>query len=215
MNQNVCSKNKFGFCRFGETCRYKHVNIRCEENDCEIQSCKMRHPRACTYYRDFRRCKFGTFCSYDHRNVEEKVEYLERIVVEKAKKVELLENKFIELENKFATVKNAFENVEKTVEEHVTKLFENIQAATTTPETISSNLIETSQVMIKEMKETVVTTLMKRQDDLEAKNLARFDSFYEQLTMISHLMKPIFDQMNMSSPIKLSILPLVSKEIIS
>ena len=175
----------------------------------------MRHPRACTYYRDFRRCKFGTFCSYDHRNLEEKVEYLERIVVEKAKKVELLENKFIELENKFATVKNAFENVEKTVEEHVTKLFENIQAATTTPETISSNLIETSQVMIKEMTETVVTTLMKRQDDLEAKNLARFDSFYEQLTMISHLMKPIFDQMNMSSPIKLSILPLVSKEIIS
>ena len=51
-----------------------------------------------------------------------------------------------------------------TVQEEATKLFENIQAATIFPKTISSNMIETSQVMIKELTETVVTTLMERQD---------------------------------------------------
>ena len=124
-------------------------------------------------------------------------------VEEKDKKLDFLEKKLTELEVKIAT----FENIEKTVTEQVTKFIENSHAVT--HQTMSNHLIKTSQVMVKEITETVVATLMKRQEDFEAKNLAMFDSFDEHLTKISHFMKPKPIEANsrqneqMSSPIKL------------
>ena len=65
---DICLFNKFGHCRFQTTFRKRHVGKICEKDQCNIQSCSERHPRECTYYRDFGRCKFGTYCSFRHRN---------------------------------------------------------------------------------------------------------------------------------------------------
>lgn len=64
--ENVCDKNKFGFCRFRDTCRYKHNNTTCDDVYCEIYSCEKRHPRKCNYFQRYSRCKFGEFCKYSH-----------------------------------------------------------------------------------------------------------------------------------------------------
>ena len=43
-----------------------HIHEKCENRSCEILDCTLRHPRKCSFYRDFRRCKFNEWCKYDH-----------------------------------------------------------------------------------------------------------------------------------------------------
>ena len=62
----VCSFNKFGFCKFGSTCRKQHVSEKCSTKNCEVQRCSLRHPKTCRYYRDYGNCKFGEWCFFNH-----------------------------------------------------------------------------------------------------------------------------------------------------
>ena len=62
----VCKFNKFGYCRYGNSCQHRHIDIICDINSCEILSCEKRHPKKCRYWQDYGRCKFGSYCSYLH-----------------------------------------------------------------------------------------------------------------------------------------------------
>ena len=64
--ENVCSHNKFGFCKFGNFCRKRHIEELCNNKDCETNFCEKRHPRSCRFYSEFGRCKFGEFCRFKH-----------------------------------------------------------------------------------------------------------------------------------------------------
>ena len=63
--EHVCRFNKFGYCRYRDTCRNLHVNETCENTSCDISRCNQRHPRECRYYREFSRCKFDP-CKFKH-----------------------------------------------------------------------------------------------------------------------------------------------------
>ena len=65
--QVVCRFHQFGYCRFQERCRRKHINETCENENCSSRECPKRHPRICKYFREFNRCKFGDFCNYRHK----------------------------------------------------------------------------------------------------------------------------------------------------
>ena len=65
-NGNVCQHNQFGFCKYGETCKYRHINEKCENENCEMDKCLKRHPGECKYYRTHGRCKFLEYCAYEH-----------------------------------------------------------------------------------------------------------------------------------------------------
>jgi hypothetical protein len=64
--ENVCRHNKFGFCKYGNTCRKRHIDEVCESKDCETKLCPRRHPRSCRFFSEFGRCKFGEFCRFKH-----------------------------------------------------------------------------------------------------------------------------------------------------
>ena len=36
--QYVCFHNKYGYCKYGEECRKRHVNTICEESSCDIRN---------------------------------------------------------------------------------------------------------------------------------------------------------------------------------
>ena len=82
---SICSFNKFGFCKFGETCRKRHVQKCCDSIECDILSCENRHPKICRFFITYKRCKFGDFCKYKHEvessenkvNLEIKIKNLE------------------------------------------------------------------------------------------------------------------------------------------
>ena len=129
-NQNqICRYNKFGFCKFGEFCRKRHISEKCIESSCEISSCNFRHPKICKYFREFRRCKFGEYCYFDHK--ESGSELLEKRVNDLIIKVEKLEKKLEEKESNqlashsdFYTLEKKIEKIDKLLEEKNKKIEE-------------------------------------------------------------------------------------------
>ena len=97
--QNICFFNKYGFCKYSEKCRKFHEKNICEKVDCEIRECKLRHPKACRYFRDFGFCKFGDWCKFTHKvkgntvkhhdvkKLEEKLESMEIQLTKKNEKI--------------------------------------------------------------------------------------------------------------------------------
>ena len=85
----VCQHFKYGFCKFGNSCKFKHIKEECKEHVCEIQGCEKRHPIECKYFRTYQRCKFGSYCLYKHlipqaqiaqsnlKHLEEKIENID------------------------------------------------------------------------------------------------------------------------------------------
>ena len=67
MEAVICRHFKFGYCKFGARCQFKHVNQECENSSCDISSCDKRHPIICRFYSNFGRCKFSP-CSYKHES---------------------------------------------------------------------------------------------------------------------------------------------------
>ena len=90
---NVCQNNKFGYCKFDNTCRYHHINTVCDTIKCDTESCEKRHPKKCKYIDRYSRCKFGIFCKYSHVTLSKNSEN------EDTSKVEL-HMEIIELKNK-------------------------------------------------------------------------------------------------------------------
>ena len=104
---DICLFNKYGHCKFQGTCRKRHFMNICDKEECEVRKCLKRHPRECSYYREFKRCKFGSYCSFVHKtskddeikklkkdlnDVKSRLEKIEDILKFKSKQLKLIEN---------------------------------------------------------------------------------------------------------------------------
>ena len=94
VTQNVCPHNKFGYCKYQETCKILHVNDVCENSSCDISTCMSRHPKTCKYYRDFGRCKFNC------KHIENTVESLKKKNEEMLSKISNIDKALTLLEEK-------------------------------------------------------------------------------------------------------------------
>ena len=143
MKQNVCRNYKYGYCHFGDNCRYRHVEEICNDKHCAVFACEKRHPKICNFFREFQRCKFTTYCKYKHEKqnnvnensdkiieLEKKIENLQQnsklpdlsyLNKEVDKKIETLENK-LKIVIELAEEKDLFiDKLEKKLEEVETK----------------------------------------------------------------------------------------------
>ena len=106
-NRGLCPFNKFGYCRYLDTCRKKHTKDICEIPQCEVNKCSKRHPRTCKYYQEYGRCKFGEDCSYKHNKNEtnsEIVKELENLKKKAEAEIESLKVKVAACERKLDEV---------------------------------------------------------------------------------------------------------------
>ena len=85
----LCRRNKWGYCRHGGKCRYRHINEICSDKNCNVFICEKRHPKRCNYMKDQGQCKFKEYCRQDHKQSE----------LENSKKIEKLEKKLESLQN--------------------------------------------------------------------------------------------------------------------
>ena len=132
---SVCLFNKFGYCRYGELCKHKHLKEVCDKLDCEQKEvCQKRHPKHCRYYRDFGRCKFAEYCFFRHKEsfklkhdqIESELEQLKRKVMmleDKLESTDVVQFKSSETLRHEETVKlyqekldNTIENVNKSIQ---------------------------------------------------------------------------------------------------
>lgn len=71
-----------GFCKFGEKCRFLHIDELCDINNCDQRNCSLQHPRDCFYYKKYKNCKFGDWCRYSHNITDITEEQFKTISVE-------------------------------------------------------------------------------------------------------------------------------------
>ena len=115
--QNVCSWNKFGFCKHKEKCRKFHEKEVCVDKECDISKCSLRHPKTCKYYMEFKMCKFVP-CAFKHIESNDDTEKLKKenkVLLEKidiiGKDLEILFQKEVEsasIIEKLQTRSNSF-----------------------------------------------------------------------------------------------------------
>ena len=118
-DQNLCLRNKFGYCKFGQKCQLKHNNELCSNGYCSVKSCDKRHPKNCWWFNQFGRCKF-TFCAYKHAengiqtDLTAKIEALEVKIKEKdyELKIQLSKIKEIEESLKYSELENRVKQLE-------------------------------------------------------------------------------------------------------
>ena len=113
-NKCLCLFNKFGYCKYLDTCRKQHTKDICEIPQCEVTKCFKRHPRTCRFYQEYGRCKFGEDCYYRHNKNETNSKIVEELekVKEKSEhnkaeadaEIECLKNKVAVLERKLEEV---------------------------------------------------------------------------------------------------------------
>ena len=181
--QNVCRYNKFGHCKFSEVCRLMHVNELCENLECEVTNCNLRHPKICNYFRDYRRCKFGEYCSFRHeentidnlrsdiQKTSEKVNSLEAIILEKADlddRIEVIDKKIEEMDvylAQFQSLQNQIEKRDKSIEDLEKKVYVMGEQIGKFENQCAENALENS-VLIEEKFKTIEWKVYK----LERKN---------------------------------------------
>ena len=130
----VCHYNKFGFCKFGNSCFRYHENKVCEDSKCKVLECRLRHPRKCSYFRDYYYCKFGSYCKFSHENKERD-----------DKSIEVLENKIFELTKEI--------NKKDT---EIKMINQDIQKAEETMKTKISKMYQKNEALEKEIKEVAI-----------------------------------------------------------
>ena len=72
---NVCSFNKYGYCKYREICRNHHINELCVDFSCDDSNCALRHPIPCKYFRKYKKCKFNP-CAFKHVDDKSDIEKL-------------------------------------------------------------------------------------------------------------------------------------------
>ena len=129
MKKQVCRKFKYGYCKYGDKCYFRHVKDICSDKNCNVFNCERRHPRKCNFFGEYGKCKFTTYCSYKHEKQVNATENAEKIKTIETQ-LKTIENKHKEpetpsmlenLETKF----KAFENVTENKIETLEKAFEN------------------------------------------------------------------------------------------
>ena len=173
--ESLCLYNKFGHCKFSETCRKLHNKEICRNKTCEIQHCTKRHPRPCKYFQEYKRCKFGEFCSFSHDSEYHIHDHVpNNVTTDIQNRLEMLENKIKEKDNQ---IENLIEEIDAIKKEN-----------TVAKEELSKALEKVVNPVVKEITETLIKTFSQKQDDLEQRTTATLDSLHEQLTMLSNVL---------------------------
>ena len=116
--QDVCFFNKYGFCKYLETCRKKHENSICEKKDCDIMKCNLRHPKDCKYYRDYGFCKFSEWCRFSHRNSNGREKRLENDEIKRLKdNLKTVENELEKNNEKVTKLESNIHDMNKKISE--------------------------------------------------------------------------------------------------
>ena len=110
---NICKFNQKGFCKYRYTCRNRHVNEICGEENCREELCELRHPSRCRFFVFNGVCKFGNDCSYLHEDNENttKIKCLEEKVANTEHKVEELEKVIKDLKDQLESRANENEKI--------------------------------------------------------------------------------------------------------
>ena len=127
--ENICKLNKFGYCKYENRCFRKHQNAICENVQCSITECSLRHPRKCRYFLEFLYCKFGNYCRFSHKTLKNKentkdIEELREELKQLEEKIQEKDNEIKIKDMKIKVMEDNFEKEKKNIEQEELEKFE-------------------------------------------------------------------------------------------
>ena len=141
--QNVCRYFKFGYCKFLDMCRLRHISEICRNSSCEIRNCSLRHPKSCKYFRDYRRCKFGEYCYFAHKESENENSVVEiRVKMEdNKKKIDDLEKQISEKDIQITDLVFKLEELKSFTKEYLINKVNNLENIISEKDVLIENLM--------------------------------------------------------------------------
>ena len=115
MQNTFCRRNKYGFCKYGDRCHFRHAKQICINSNCDVLSCENRHPRNCKWYQEYNRCKFTTYCKFKHvkidsiENLMDKIKENSNELNELAKKLEKIEKVELDIQKRIEAYEDQIE----------------------------------------------------------------------------------------------------------
>ena len=117
-SQKVCHYEKYGYCKMKDDCLYFHPKELCEKEQCDVKSCRQRHPQICKFFA-LGACKFLDTCKFDHsriednnecklklKKLEEKIDTLEKLSKNQEMVIEELKERIKKLDSEMIPVLN-------------------------------------------------------------------------------------------------------------
>ena len=108
--QYVCFHNNYGYCKFKEECRRRHVNTICENKSCEVSTCNSRHPKWCKYPIQYGRCKFNP-CAFLYFERDDSIDNLTKENELISENIRKLDKEIEKLNDKLASSNNLDEKL--------------------------------------------------------------------------------------------------------
>ena len=173
MKEQICRYNKFGYCKYGDKCHFRHINEKCVTKDCKIHDCEKRHPKICIFKRKFGQCKFTTYCRYEHDKASDTFENSDKIV-ELENKIENLQqnSKATDTQNlneikketsdKFAAIEQKFQSIKDKLEEKES-LFQTLENKFKSMEEVFEKRINDLEKALKQEQKKNETLLVEFQ----------------------------------------------------
>ena len=125
---NICLHFKLGHCKYQDTCTLQHIKELCDNRECDVTNCSLRHPRRCRFWNEYYRCKFGSDCSYLHKsddNYYKKSETFEEELEVIKVKIDSLAKKVSEKVNEIA--KATKDEIVEYIEQRLSNKIEHLQ----------------------------------------------------------------------------------------
>ena len=188
-NTVICLYHRYGFCKYKETCRHRHIDVVCDKHDCDHHICSKRHPRRCRYFQQFGRCKFGTYCAFLHIPLHDDRKDLENEVNSMKAQICSLEKLGSDRDSRL----EALENKMKSIEDEIQKFGLEMKQMT-------SNIMKIAEVVVDKSVEKVVKTFNDIQMEKETRINHKFNVLTDQLAAVVSFLKTSQIPQNSSPP---------------
>ena len=189
MGDKNCKPFQSGYCKFGERCRKLHINVICENLQCDKVSCENRHPKSCRYFSTFNTCKFGVHCAFFHNKSETimKIEKTKKEITVLKSEIEHLQSSIVQSENQ--VLRDEIEELKSTIScnaKHIKVLYEKITE-------ISQKICEASNVCelceYQASSSTVLKAHITRKHKYDQKGSEQLgDTSFDISLEVSHLL---------------------------
>ena len=172
---SICKYNQRGYCKFKQSCRKRHENKTCkEENACNIKECIYRHPKVCINFVGENSCRFGEDCAYKHKDINSMPPVKENIL-KHAKEINNIQNELTMLKGIITSMENKINDLVQEIEIGQKKKIEEV--------------VRLVVSMLDSSKQSVESSEADQQDNTEAQcDICSYKCENEDL-LINHMSK--------------------------
>ena len=102
-----------------------NIEEKCENSECDVKECTLRHPKVCSFLRDYKFCKFSEYCSFSHSVHNNSNGAFEKEINDIKKQLDILKESENNLDKQISKLTDEISEKETIIQNIFSKLNEN------------------------------------------------------------------------------------------